>query len=70
MINKTGTKIIWVDIYSKRTDLKRHVAFTSNLPRNCHRNIPFCLARQISTIIEEENRRLSELQTTLKQQKC
>ena len=53
MINKTGTKI-WMDIYNRPTDSKRYVPFTSNHPRSCLRNIPFCLARRICAIVEEE----------------
>ena len=71
MIHKTGTKI-WMDIYNKPTDSKRYVPFTSNHLRSCLRNTPFCLARHICTIAEEEDtklKRLSELKTSLKQQK-
>ena len=63
MINKTVTKI-WMDVYYKLTDSKRYVSFTANHPRSCHRNISFCLAKHICTIVEEENmklKRLSEL---------
>ena len=38
MINKSGTKI-WMDIYNKPTDSKRHISFTSNHPRYCLTNI-------------------------------
>ena len=68
MINKTGTKT-WMDICNKSSDPKKYVAFTSNNSRSCLRNISFCLARRICTIIEEENTRLkqsSELKTSLK----
>ena len=61
-----------MDVYKKTTDSKRYVSFTSNYPRKCLRNIPFCLARRICTIVEEEDmklKRLSELKTSLKQQK-
>ena len=71
MINKTGTKI-WMDIYNKPTDSKRYVPFSSNHPRSCLRNIPFCLARRICAIVEEEEaklKRLSELKTSLRKQK-
>ena len=71
MINKTGTKI-WMDIYNKPTDSKRFVPFRSNHPRSCLRNIPFCLARRICAIVEEEEtklKRLSELKTSLRKQK-
>ena len=71
MINKTGTKI-WMDMYNKPTDSKRYVPFTSNHPRSCLRNIPFCLARRICAIVEEEEtklKRLSELKTSLRKQK-
>ena len=69
MINKTGTKI-WIDIYNKPTDSKRYnMPFTSNCPRSCLRNIPFCLARRICAIAEEKEtklKRLSELKTSLR----
>ena len=71
MINKSRTKI-WMDIYNKPTDSKRYVRFTSNHLQSCHRNIPFCLARRICTIVEEEETKLkclSELKTSVKQHK-
>ena len=71
MINKTGTKI-WMDIYNKPTDSKRYVPFTSNRPRSCFGNIPFCLARRTCAIVEEEEtklKQLSELKTSLRKQK-
>ena len=46
--------------------------FTSNHPRSCLRNIPFCLARRICAIVEEEEtklKRLSEIKTSLRKQK-
>ena len=54
MITKSGTKI-WKDIYNKPTDSKRHVSFTSNHPRRCLINVPFSLARRISTTFDNEN---------------
>ena len=45
-----------MDIYNKSVDSKRYVPFTSNQPRSCLRNIPFCLTRRICIITEEENR--------------
>ena len=71
MIDKTGTKI-WMDIYNKTTDSNRYVPFTSNHLRSCLRNIPFCLARCICPIVEEEETKLkwlSELKTSLGKQK-
>ena len=70
MINKTGTKI-WMDIYNKPTDSKRYVPFTSNHPQSCLRNVPFCLARCICAIVEEETKLkwLSELKTSLRKKK-
>ena len=71
MINKSGTKI-WMDIYNKLTDSKVYVPFTSNHPRSCLRNIPFCLDRCICAIVEEEEtklKRLSELKTSLRKAK-
>ena len=57
MINKTGTNI-WMDKCNKATDSKRYLHLTSNHPRSCLRNIPFCLARRICTILEEKNTKL------------
>ena len=70
MINETVTKI-WMNIYKKPTDSERYVRFRSNHLRSCLRNIPFCLARCICAIAEEEEaklRRLSELKTSLREQ--
>ena len=63
--------LVWMDIFNKPTDSKRYVLFPSNHPRRCLKNIPFCLARCICTTVEENTklRRLSELKTSLKQQK-
>ena len=60
-----------MDIYNKPTYSKRYVPFKSNHPRSRLRNIPFCLARRICIIFEENTKlkRLSELKASLKQQK-
>ena len=44
-----------MDIYNKSTDSKRYVLFTSNHPMHCLTNIPFFLAKGISTIVKDEN---------------
>ena len=70
LINKTGT-LIWMDIYTKKTDSKRYVPFTSNHPKHCLKNIPFSLARRICTIVENEKikmKRMQELQINLEKQ--
>ena len=51
LINKCDKKI-WMDIYAKPTDAKRYVPFNSCHPKHCLKNIPFCLARRICTIVE------------------
>ena len=59
-------------MYNKPTDSKRYVPFTSNRRRSYLRNIPFCLARRICAIVEEEETkliRLSELKTSLRKNK-
>lgn len=56
-----------MDIYSKPTNSKKFVPFTSKYPWRCLRNIPFSLAT-----VEKKNakrKRFSELKTSLKQQK-
>ena len=54
MINRSGTKI-WMYIYSKATDSKRYVPFTSNHPQHCLTTTLFSTARRICTITENEN---------------
>ena len=69
LITKLGKKN-WINIYSKPADSKRYF---SNHPKPCLKNIPFCLARRISLIVENENvrkqMRVKELRTILKTQK-
>ena len=70
MINKEGKKV-FMDIYSKPTDSKRYVAFKSNHPRHCLKNIPFSLARRICMIAEKDSLKeikLKELETLLLEQ--
>ena len=67
MINKEGKKV-FMDIYSKSTDSKRYVSFTSNHPKHCLKNIPFSLARRICMIAEKDSLKeikLKELETIL-----
>ena len=51
MIHKNGNKI-WTHIYSKPTYSKQYVPFNSSKPKDCLKNIPFCLVRRICTIVE------------------
>ena len=70
MIIKTGKRII-TDIFYKKTDTHQYLDFHSCHPSHTKRNIPFCLARRICTIVNDENRkelRLQELKTFLKKQ--
>ena len=70
LITKSNKKNL-MNIYSKPTDLKRYVSHLSNHPKSCLKNIPFCLARRICMIVENENVRymkLKELRTILKTQ--
>ena len=49
-----------------------YVSFNSNHPKPCSKNIPFCLARRICTIVENAKTRtatLSELKAVLRNQK-
>ena len=70
MINKEGKKV-FMDIYSKPTDSKRYVSFTSNHPKHCLKNIPFSLARRICMIAKKDSLKeikLKELETLLLEQ--
>ena len=70
MMNKEGKKV-FMDIYSKPTDSKRHVSFKSNHPKHCLKNIQFSLARRICMIAEKDSLKeikLKELETILLEQ--
>ena len=59
-----------MDIHSKLT--KRYVPSTSDHLRHCLTNIPFSLARRISTIVENKNvkeKPFKEMKKTLLEQK-
>ena len=46
---------MWMDIYSKPTNMRRYVLFSSNHPKeDCLRNLRFGLVRRIFTIAEED----------------
>ena len=53
---------IWMDLYHKPTDTQRCLPFTSSHPNHCKRNIPFCLARRICTIAENNVEKLMDLE--------
>ena len=53
---------IWMDLYHKPIDTQRCLPFTSSHPNNCKRNIPFCLARRICTIAENNAEKLKNLE--------
>ena len=53
---------IWMDLYHKPTDTQRCLPFTSSHPNHCKRNIPFCLARRICTIAENNTEKLKNLE--------
>ena len=70
-IIKDENNNIWMSIYHKPTDARRHVPFNSCHPKHTLNNIPYCLARRICTIIENENTKdlvLNELEDCLKKQ--
>ena len=51
-----------MDLYHKPTDTQRCLPFTSSHPNHCKRNIPFCLARRICTIAENNTEKLKNLE--------
>ena len=70
LVNK-NEKTLWMDIYSKPTDAKRYVPFSSCHPKHCLTNIPFCLARRICMIVENNEQKtlkLNELKSLLTKQ--
>ena len=54
MINKEGRKL-FMDIYSKTTDLKRYVSFKSNHPKHCLKNISFSFTCKTYRITEKDS---------------
>lgn len=70
MVTKNNDTIS-TDIYYKATDTHQYLDFRSCHPSHTKRNIPFCLARRICTIVndvEKRNQRLCELSEFLKRQ--
>ena len=71
LIKREENKII-TDIYYKKTDTHQYLHFSSSHPSHTKRNIPYCMARRICTIVTEENIRnirLAELKSFLLKQK-
>ena len=52
LLIKRNNDKIWMDIYGKPTDTHRLLPFSSNHPKHCKKNIPFTLARRISTLLK------------------
>ena len=70
---KRNKNSIWMDLYHKPTDTQRCLPFTSSHPNHCKRNIPFCLARRICTIAEnntEKSKNLENLKSNLSKCHC
>ena len=62
---------IWMDLYTKATDTRRYLPFSSGHPKHCKLSIPFCLVRRICTIVENEqakNKHLEELKDIMLKQ--
>ena len=70
LVIKTDSKIS-TDIYFKNTDTHQYLNLRSCHPSHIKRNIPFCLARRLCTIVSDmdtRNLRLEELRVYLKKQ--
>ncbi|XP_071122593.1 uncharacterized protein [Mytilus edulis] len=70
LILKNGTTLT-TDIYYKKTDTHQYLNFHSCHPSHTKRNIPFCLARRVCTIVSDDftkELRLNELKVFLKEQ--
>jgi len=59
---KRGKNGIILDLYRKPTDTQRCLNFSSCHPSHCKRNIPFCMARRICTIVENSDRKAQHLE--------
>ena len=51
-----------MDLYHKPTDTQSCLPFTFSHPNHCKRIIPFCLARRICTIAENNAKKLKNLE--------
>ena len=68
-VKRTHDNTIITDILYKTTDTKLYLNFNSCYPRATRTKKPFCLARRISIIIEDQHlrsKRLLELKDFLK----
>ena len=61
LIKRSGSGIL-MDFYRKPTDTQRCLPFKSSHTNHCKRNIPFCLARKISTTVENNTEKLRNLE--------
>ena len=71
LVIKDGEEIK-TDIFYKETDTHQYLNFHSCHPSHTKRNIPYCLARKICTVVEDERlreERLDELESFLIKQK-
>ena len=59
---KRNENSIWMYLYHKPTDTQRCLPFTFSHPKHCKQNIPFCLARRIFTIAENNAEKLKNLE--------
>ena len=59
---KCNNDKIWRDIYYYSNDTHRCLPFSSNRPKHCKKNIPFKLARFISTAVENSESKMKHLE--------
>ena len=70
LIRKQDNRVS-MDLYTKATDTRRYLPFSSAHPKHCKVNISFCLVRRICTIVENEqaeNKHLEELNEVMLKQ--
>ena len=60
--DKEKRNSIWMDLYHKPTDTQKCLTFTSSHPDHCEQNIPYCFARRICTITENNAEKLKNLE--------
>ncbi|OOY45291.1 hypothetical protein, partial [Solemya velum gill symbiont] len=70
LVQKNNT-LLTTDVFYKSTDTHQYLDFRSSHPSHTKRNIPYCLARRICTIVSDQetrDERLVELNIFLKSQ--
>ena len=51
-----------MDLYHKLTDTQRCLPYSTSHPKHCLKNLPFAMARQICTIVENNSQKQTSME--------